>query len=401
VIRDDATIDGRVDLALVASAFGDRLHRAGVPTTPERSGRFAEILSIVRPARIEELYWAARLAFVIDRSSLDLFDRVFSEVFRGTVDVDDVTRNPNVPASAPAQPGAQQRRDEAVPAGGSSTESRPPAPMVPGDEDPGDEDGPSRDAVLAAASADHSLAAKPFGACTIDELAELGRLIARLPLVAPVRSSRRTRRHRHGADIHWRATLRDARRTGGDPVRHIRRRERTRRRRVVLIADVSGSMEDYARAYLYLLHGAVRALHAEAFVFSTQLSRLTRALAEVNPNVALMRAKVAAPDWSGGTRIGEALREFNDGWGRRGVARGAVVVIVSDGWEAGPPELLAREMARLSRLAHRIVWVNPRRQSPRFQPLAGGMAAALPFVDSFVSGHSLDALDEVLAAIAS
>ena len=160
-------------------------------------------------------------------------------------------------------------------------------------------------------------------------------------------------------------------------------------------------MEDYARAYLYLLHGAVRALRAEAFVFSTQLSRLTRALAEVNPNVALVRAKVTAPDWSGGTRIGEALREFNDGWGRRGIARGAVVVIVSDGWEAGDADLLAREMERLSRLAHRIVWVNPRRQSPQFQPLTGGMAAALPFVDTLVSGHSLDALDEVLAAIAS
>lgn len=160
-------------------------------------------------------------------------------------------------------------------------------------------------------------------------------------------------------------------------------------------------MEEYGRAYLYLLHGAVRALRAEAFVFATRLSRLTRALGEVNPTVALSRAKDAAPDWSGGTRIGEALRDFNDGWGRRGLARGAVVVIVSDGWEAGDTALLAQEMERLSRLAYRIVWVNPRRQSARFEPRTGGMAAALPFVDAFVSGHSLDALEDVLAAIAA
>lgn len=158
-------------------------------------------------------------------------------------------------------------------------------------------------------------------------------------------------------------------------------------------------MEAYGRAYLYLLHGAVRAVRAEAFVFATRLTRLTRQLAVQDPALALAAAMAAAPDWSGGTRIGEALADFNDRWGRRGVARGAVVVIVSDGWEAGDVAVLAREMERLSRLAHHIVWVNPRRQSPSFQPSTGGMAAALPFVDTFVSGHSLAGLDEVLAAI--
>ena len=392
-----------VDLATLACTFGDRLHLAGVATTPERSGRFAEILALVQPVRVDELYWGARLAFVIDRPSLELFDRVFAEVFRGTVDVDDIERNPNVPHDAPPSTalGAPRPCDDSA-ASGSSRDDRPPAPRAPNDTGPDedDRDDPERDAVLAAAAAREALAAKPFGDCTPEELAELGRLIARLPLVAPRRESRRTRRHRHGADFHWRATMRGARRTGGDPVRHVRRRTRERSRRVVLIADVSGSMEEYARAYLYLLHGAVRALRAEAFVFSTRLSRLTRALGEVNPSVALARAKDAAPDWSGGTRIGEALRDFNDGWGRRGLAHGAVVVIVSDGWEAGDAGLLGREMERLSRLARRVVWVNPRRQSPRFQPLTGGMAIALPFVDVLVSGHSLDALDEVLEAIA-
>lgn len=169
----------------------------------------------------------------------------------------------------------------------------------------------------------------------------------------------------------------------------------------MLIADVSGSMEAYSRAYLYLLHGAVKALRAETFVFATRLTRLTMALRVGDPERALRAAVEETGDWSGGTRIGAALRDFTDEWGRRGVARGAVVVIVSDGWESDDPALLGEQMARLSRLAHRIVWVNPRAKSERYQPLAGGMAAALPYVDVFTSGHSLDALDDVLTAIAA
>ena len=161
-------------------------------------------------------------------------------------------------------------------------------------------------------------------------------------------------------------------------------------------------MEAYSRAYLYLLHGAVKALRAETFVFATQLTRLTRALrvTDADPERALRDAVGSVGDWSGGTRIGEALKTFNDEWGRRGLARGAVVVIVSDGWEGGDPALLGEQMARLARLAHRIVWVNPRAKSERYQPLVGGIAAALPHIDRFASGHSLSAFDEVLAAIA-
>ena len=207
-----------VDVALLATTLGDRLHRAGVATTPERSGRFAEILTLVRPVAIDELYWAARLAFVVDRSSVDMFDRVFAEVFRGTLDVADVNRNPNVPSTARVLSGEEHPRANASAAAGTADSARPPAPTHLGDENDGEDDGPTRDAVLAAASPDRSLGAKPFGTCTAAELAELGRLIARLPLVSPMRSSRRTRRHPHGADIHWRATLRGARRTGGDAV---------------------------------------------------------------------------------------------------------------------------------------------------------------------------------------
>jgi uncharacterized protein len=253
----------------------------------------------------------------------------------------------------------------------------------------------------AAASVHEVLRGKDFSRCTPEELMLLRGLVASLALVAPRRRSRRTVVHPLGRRVDLRATLQRARHTGGDPVRLVRRRRRDRPRRVVLIADVSGSMDAYARAYLYLLHGAVRALPAEAFVFSTRLTRLTRVLSTTDPDVALTHAMAEAPDWAGGTRIGAAIKAFNDGWGRRGLARRAVVVIVSDGWEGEDAALLGREMARLSRLAHRIIWVNPRKQHRSYRPVVAGMAAALPYVDEFVSGHSLDGLSEVIDAIAS
>lgn len=257
-------------------------------------------------------------------------------------------------------------------------------------------------AQAAASSGDELLRSRDFADCTSSELAQLRRLVAAMQVNPPLRTSHRRRRHPSGDTLDRRATIRHARRTGGQPFQLTYRRETERRRRVVLIADVSGSMEAYSRAYLYVLHGAVKALRAETFVFATELTRLTRALrvTGADPERALRDAVDSVGDWSGGTRIGEALRVFNDQWGRRGLARGAVVVIVSDGWESGDPALLGEQMARLSRLAHRIVWVNPRSKSDRYQPLVGGMAAALPHVTTFASGHSLQALDDVLAAIA-
>ena len=169
-----------------------------------------------------------------------------------------------------------------------------------------------------------------------------------------------------------------------------------------MLCDISGSMEPYARAYLqFLTCAAGSGPNAEAFVFATRLTRLTRALRSRSPERAIQRAAATAPDWSSGTRIGDALKEFNDRHGRRGMARGALVVILSDGWERGDPALVAREMERLSRLAYRIVWVNPRVAATGFSPRVGGMAAALPFIDALVSGHSLAALHEVIAEIGS
>lgn len=167
-----------------------------------------------------------------------------------------------------------------------------------------------------------------------------------------------------------------------------------------MLCDISGSMEPYARAYLqFLTCAAGTGPNAEAFVFATRLTRLTRALASRNPERAIQRAAAAAPDWSSGTRIGDALQAFNDRHGRRGMARGAVIVILSDGWERGDPMLVGREMGRLGRLAHRIVWVNPRVSAGAFSVQSAGMVAALPYCDALVSGHSFEALGEVADAI--
>ncbi len=385
-----------IDLADVVGRFGFLLHLAGVPVTPTASGRFANAIALARPMRVDEIYWLAKVTLVSDRAHFHAFDATFDQVFRGMFDGVDTTRNPNSPAlsTRPSEGPTPPRRDrqKATPAG-------EPRPGLPGSGRSDAIDDGAEDGVLAAASSVERLSSKPFGTCTPEELDQLQALIGAFRIDPPMRRSRRTRVHRLGGEMDLRATLRSAQRSGGDPVRHVRRRRRSRPRRVVLIADVSGSMESYGRAYLYLLHGAVRAIGAEAFVFATELHRLTRPLALQRPVQALAAAMAEAPDWSGGTRIGEALQTFNDRHARRGVARGAVVVIVSDGWEGGDPALLGREMERLSRLAHRIVWVNPRRQRADYQPLVGGMAAALPWVDEFVSGHSVAALDDVVAAI--
>ena len=231
------------------------------------------------------------------------------------------------------------------------------------------------------------------------ELVLVADLVRRLAVATPPRRSRRARASRRGDHLDVRATIRRSRRTAGDPVERLHRRRRVRARPLVALLDVSGSMAPYSRAYLMLLEGAARGARAEAFVFATRLTRVTRALRDGAPHAAIERAGAAAPDWAGGTRIGEALRAFTDRFGRRGMARDAVVVILSDGWERGDPELVRREMERLSRLAYRIVWVNPRVAAPGFAPVTGGMGAALPYADELISGHSLAALDEVVEAV--
>ena len=253
---------------------------------------------------------------------------------------------------------------------------------------------------VAAASDEEMLSQRSFDMLSPDELHQLYALMSRLRIATPLRRTRRHERGRHGQHIDMRRTLRRSMRTGGDPIRLARRRRRVVPRRLVMLCDISGSMEPYARAYLqFLTCAAGSGPNAEAFVFATRLTRLTRALSSRRPERAIQRAAAAAPDWSSGTRIGDALKAFNDRHGRRGMARGAVIVILSDGWERGDPEVVGREMQRLGRLAHRIVWVNPRLSASAFSVRAGGMVAALPYCDALVSGHSFAALAEVVRAI--
>jgi uncharacterized protein len=395
-----------LDLPALAASFGRRLHDAGLPTTAERSARFAEALSLVKPVSRRRLYWTARATLLTDPTQARTFDAVFGAVFGsgGTSEpapADDAHTAPVAPDERkPAADRPRGASDALPPPGGAST-------RAPG-EGAGEDEDLREVAVPVAASDEERLREKRFDALEPAELARLYHLMSKIAIATPERRTRRAERDRRGEHVDMRRTLRGSLRTAGDPIRLARRRRRVVPRRIVMLFDISGSMEPYARAYLQFLTCAAGAgrfgggpagSSAEAFVFATRLTRVTRALRTRSPAQAIQRAAAAAPDWSSGTRIGDALRAFNDRHGRRGMARGAIVVIISDGWERGDPALVGREMARLARLAHRIVWVNPRVSARGFSPRAGGMAAALEHCDALVSGHSLDALEEVADAI--
>ena len=304
---------------------------------------------------------------------------------------------PTVPAPADERP-LSERPDRTRPA----AEREAQASVVPAPSRSGELAEPELELPVAVASDEERLAGKRFDSLDSTELAQLYRLMSRLELATPVRRTRRFEGARHGRRVDLRRTLRRSLRTGGDPIHIAHRRRRSVRRRLVMLCDISGSMEPYARAYLQFLSCASGGgRRTEAFVFATRLTRLTRALGSRRPDQAMRRAAATAPDWSSGTRIGDALKEFNDRHGRRGMARGAIVVILSDGWERGDPEVVGREMERLSRLAHKIVWVNPRISARGFSVGAGGMRAALEHCDALVSGHSFEALGEVVDAIAA
>ncbi len=243
------------------------------------------------------------------------------------------------------------------------------------------------------ASAVEILKEKSFARCTPEELAQLAELMARVRLAVPRRRSRRRQTARSGSpDL--RRTIRRSFRTGGEPIERSWRERRTRPRRLVLFLDVSGSMASYSRALLVFAHAALRAdPRWEAYCFGTRLTRLTRVLGSVDPDEALKAAATEVFDWDGGTRIGESLQAFLRTDAE--IARGSVVIICSDGLEVGDPSLLAAQMARLSRLAYRIVWLNPLKEDPDYEPLARGMAACLPYIDVFLSGHNLASLESL------
>jgi len=392
------------DVAATTAAFGVALHRAGLPVGPDRCERLARAMIVMNATSLAELRSCALATMVSDPAQMPVFDRVFAAVFG------DLSPFGNqLPPVQPSLP--RPDADRAPPPDGSSagdpdglTSGLQMAEALPPAED-GGEDLPEAPALRQVASATEQLRSRDFTELSAAELRQLITLMREMSLAIPPRRTRRFRGSRTGQRLDLRRTMRQARRSGGEVIRLSHRARVVRPRRLVVLCDISGSMEPYARALLLLLYalngGKVRGgqNRPEVFSFATRLTRLTPALAAASPDTMLAKAGEAAPDWSGGTRIGAALKEFNDRYGTRGMARGAVVLIISDGWDTGNPELLGRQMARLSRLAYRIVWANPRTQSPRYRPEVGGMAAAWPYCDAVVSAHNLDALDDLLSAL--
>ena len=390
-MAEPGTVPAGTDLAAVVAGFGAALRAAGLPVGPERSERFARAIVLVRPRALRELRWCARATLAGDPAQVEVLDRVFDAVFGGLTDPADTRGDPGNPV-----PPQATRRADATGAG------VPPvaAPVPAGAATAGTAAaGAARPLPVPSSGSEvDRLAGRDFAELSAAELAALREVMGRLRLATPVRRSRRTRRVPAGQRVDLRATLRRAHRTGADPVRLVRHQRRDKPRRLVVLCDISGSMEPYARAMLQLLYCAA-GTRAEVFTFATRLTRLTRTLARARPAQALALAGTAAPDWSGGTRIGASLKDFLDRYGHRSTVRGAVVLIVSDGWETGDPGRLGEQMARLARLAYRIVWANPRTSSPRYRPLVGGMAAAWPYCDAVVSAHRLDALGELFTEL--
>jgi uncharacterized protein len=391
------------DLAGTAARFGAALRAAGLPVGPGRTERFAAAVTVARPSTPHALYLCALTTLVSSKDHALIMRAVFEQIFGdlssagpsaepdlgGAGNLPDTSSEHLLAAAARAAQqhaaGHDRRRDKSI-------DSR--------DSPDGDEEPDREISEPYLGTSTERLSTKDFAELTDAELISVAALMRRITLALPERRSRRQRRRPGGRRTDMRATLRQARRTGGDAFRLIGRTPARRRRRLVVLCDISGSMEPYARAMIQLLYSAAGSAGAEVFTFATRLTRLTPVLARTLPGVALQRAGQAAPDWLGGTKIGSALKDFNDHYGRRGMARGAVVVIISDGWETGDPELLRREMERLSLVAYRIVWVNPRTKSAAYEPLAGGMAAAWPHCDAVVSAHTVQALDELTAALA-
>ena len=360
----------------MAVTFGRLLRRVGLAAGPDRVVNFAVALEELDVGNRDDVYWAGRVTLCSRPEDFEMYDRAFKVFWEGREGLK-VPSPPRNTYSITLDPASVQ----------------PPKKSAEKNEK-GDE------AVKLRYSPVDVLRKKDFADCTPEEFAELYRLMADMNLVGAMRRSRRlepAHRGRHDQ----RRTLRSAMRTGGEPLRHRYRKTRTRPRRVVLLCDVSGSMASYSRALLRFMHASVASGEpVEAFVMGTRLTRVTRELTTRNPDRALREAAATIEDWSGGTRLGDTVKEFVDVWGQRGMARGAVVVVLSDGWDRGDVEVLAESMKRIKRLAYKVIWVNPLKAAPGYQPLARGMAAALPYVDVFLSGHNFESLQELARAVA-
>ncbi len=359
----------------IAVAFGRILRGAGLRVPMGSVLAFVDALGLVGIDSRDSVYWAGRATLVRNPEDIGIYDRAFVAFWHSVAD---------------------DSLDEEV------IELSIALDDDSGDDKSGDdaERSPDDTPLALRFSTVETLRDKDFAAYTDDELRAAQELMARLKFIGPPRRSFRYHSSRRGQRPDLHATLRASLRAGGEPIRRQWREPGERLRRLVLLLDISGSMEPYARAMLRFVQAAVSGRQrVEAFAIGTRLTRMTKELNSRDPDMALAQASRRVQDWSGGTRLGECLRTFNDDWGVRGMARGAIVVILSDGWDRGGPEVLAEQMQRLQRISYQTVWVNPLKVTPGYAPLARGMAAALPYVDAFVEGHSLAAMEELSQVI--
>ena len=361
--------------------FAGELRAAGLAVGSGDVLVYCSALSMLDPSDLVDLYWAGRTTLVNRHDDIARYDEVFRRFFLGA-------EGPDEELALMLRASAQAQGALAIP----STE--------PGDS--GEED----DAVLGWMASDvEALKHKSFTACTPEELAALRRIMARIRLTPPRRRTRRSTAARSGTRPDPRRTVRESMRMHGEPARLYWRRRKVRLRPLVLILDISGSMADYSRSLLQFAHSALRSTgrsagRVEVFCFGTRLTRVTGAMECRRPDEALERAARAAFDWDGGTRIGDSLDAFVRGWARRGLCRGGIVVVCSDGLDRGDPAVLAAALERLSLLCHRLVWLNPHKgDDPSFRPSTLGMMVAAPHIDLLLSGHDLASLEKLAALL--
>ncbi len=374
--------------------FGRDLRTRGLPVGTGRILTFVRSVAALGLTDRASLYWAGRASMVASRADIETYDDAFDEWYRGLGATEpELSIELNLP-------GEEHTMTLAEAADATVESSLQVASSWRGAEEGDEVEDGEGSTLRLVASVVEVLRAKSFASMDDDERARVAVLIRRLKFVVPAERVRRTRPAPKGDVFDVRRTLRRSLRTQGEPFDRAWRTRRTRTRSLVLILDVSGSMAPYSRALLQFGYAAMAAgRRVEVFCFGTRLTRVTRLLRTRDPDRAMHEIGRQVADWEGGTRIGESLKTLLDGWSQRAALRGAIVVLCSDGLERGDPQVLAAQMARLRRLAHKVVWANPLKGSPRYEPLARGMAAALPSVDVFLSGHNLESIEQLAATL--
>ncbi|MCI0399665.1 MAG: VWA domain-containing protein [Chloroflexi bacterium] len=370
--------------------FGRLLRGLGLDVNPGRMIDLVQALAYIEIDRKADFYHAVRSLLIHSKEDIPLFDQAFDLFWRRPAEY-----------GIELNLGALLSRPRLRPVVAPPPLKAPDTPPAGAEEPPGEQETPILE-VTRTYSARELLRQKDFAELTPDEMVAIQAMMAGLVWQLGQRRTRR-RRPGRGPSFDLRRSLRRNLRYGGEWLEWLRREPRYKPRPLVIIADISGSMERYTRLLLHFIYSLAEGLDqvVEAFVFSTRLTRITRQVRDRDVERAMREVSRVVPDWSGGTRIGEALKRFNFDWARRVLGRGAVVLLISDGWDRGDPELLGQEMARLQRSCHRLIWLNPLLGSPEYEPLTRGIQAALPYIDDFLPVHNLASLEELAQHLAA